>query len=75
MADRTQLAIERAGLIKQRDEIVANYNAQAAELLKDLNATTQASLEPLNNQITEINSSILESVEQEAGIDGEACPA
>ena len=68
MADRTQLAIERAGLIKQRDEIVANYNAQAAELLKDLNATTQASLEPLNNQITEINSSILESVEQEAGV-------
>ena len=68
MADRTQLAIERAGLIKQRDEIVANYNEQAAELLKDLNATTQASLEPLNNQITEINSSILESVEQEAGV-------
>ena len=75
MADRNQLAQEKAGLIKQRDEIVSNYNAQAAELLKDLNATTEASLAPLNKQIAEINASILESVDQEAGIGGEACPA
>ena len=75
MADRNQLAQEKAGLIKQRDEIVSNYNAQAAELLKDLNATTEASLAPLNKQIAEINASILESVDQEAGISGEACPA
>ena len=75
MADRNQLAQEKAGLIKQRDEIVSNYNAQAAELLKDLNATTEASLAPLNKQIAEINASILESVDQEAGINGEACPA
>ena len=75
MADRNQLAQEKAGLIKQRDEIVSNYNAQAAELLKDLNATTEASLAPLNKQIAEINTSILESVDQEAGIGGEACPA
>lgn len=68
MADRNQLAQEKAGLIKQRDEIVSNYNAQAAELLKDLNATTEASLAPLNKQIAEINASILESVDQEAGI-------
>ena len=75
MADRNQLAQEKAGLIKQRDEIVSNYNAQAAESLKDLNATTEASLAPLNKQIAEINASILESVDQEAGIGGEACPA
>ena len=75
MADRNQLAQEKAGLIKQRDEIVSNYNAQAAELLKDLNVTTEASLAPLNKQIAEINASILESVDQEAGIGGEACPA
>ena len=75
MADRNALAQEKAGLIKQRDEIVSNYNAQAAELLKDLNATTEASLAPLNKQIAEINASILESVDQEAGIGGEACPA
>ena len=75
MADRNQLAQEKAGLIKQRDEIVRNYNAQAAELLKDLNATTEASLAPLNKQIAEINASILESVDQEAGLGGEACPA
>ena len=75
MADRNQLAQEKAGLIKQRDEIVSNYNAQAAELLKDLNATTEASLAPLNKQIAEINASILDSVDQEAGLGGEACPA
>ena len=68
MADRNQLAQEKAGLIKQRDEIVSNYNAQAAELLKDLNATTEASLAPLNKQIAEINASILDSVDQEAGV-------
>jgi hypothetical protein len=68
MADRNQLAQEKAGLIKQRDEIVSNYNAQAGELLKDLNATTEASLAPLNKQIAEINVSILESVDQEAGV-------
>jgi len=68
MADRNQLAQEKAGLIKQRDEIVSNYNAQVKELLKDLNATTEASLAPLNKQIAEINASILESVDQEAGV-------
>tara|TARA_R100001443_G_scaffold5198_6_gene13909 strand:+ start:3410 stop:3637 length:228 start_codon:yes stop_codon:yes gene_type:complete len=75
MADRNQLAQEKAGLIQQRDEIVSNYNEQVKELLKDLNATTEASLAPLNKQIAEINASILESVDQEAGLGGEACPA
>jgi hypothetical protein len=68
MADRNQLAQEKAGLIKQRDEIVNDYNAQVGELLKDLNATTEASLAPLNKQIAEINAEILSSVDQEAGV-------
>ena len=68
MADRNQLAQEKAGLIKQRDEIVSNYNAQAAELLKDLNATTEASLNPLNEQIAKYETEIFNSVNQDAGV-------
>ncbi len=75
MADRNQLAQEKAGLIKQRDEIVKDYTAKSAELLKELNATTEASLNPLNKQIRELELKVLESVDQEAGIGGEACPA
>ena len=75
MADRNQLAQEKAGLIKQRDEIVKDYTAKSAELLKDLNATTEASLAPLNKQIRELELKVLELVDQEAGIGGEACPA
>ena len=75
MSDRNQLAQEKASLIKQRDEIVKDYNAKAGELLKDLNATTEASLAPLNKQIRELELKVLELVDQEAGIGGEACPA
>jgi|TARA_B100000287_G_scaffold386150_1_gene393785 hypothetical protein len=75
MADRNQLAQEKAGLVKQVEEIVADYNKQSAELLKDLNTTTQASIDPLNKRIQEINAEILSSVDQEAGLGGEACPA
>ena len=75
MADRNQLAQEKAGLVKQVEDIVADYNKQSAELLKDLNTTTQASIDPLNKRIQEINAEILSSVDQEAGLGGEACPA
>ena len=75
MADRNQLAQEKAGLIKQRDEIVKNYTAKSAELLKELNATTEASLNPLNKQIRDLELKILKSIDEEAGIGGEACPA
>ena len=74
MSDRNQLAQEKASLIKQRDEIVKDYNAKAGELLKDLNATTEASLAPLNTQIRDLELKVLRSVDQEAGIGGEACP-
>ena len=75
MADRNQLAQEKAGLIKQRDEILKDYTAKSTELLKDLNATTDASLSPLNKQIRDLELKILKSIDQEAGIGGEACPA
>ena len=75
MADRNQLAQEKAGLIKQRDEILKDYTAKSTELLKELNATTDASLTPLNKQIRDLELKILKSIDEEAGIGGEACPA
>ena len=75
MSDRNALAQEKASLVKQVEDIVADYNKQSAELLKDLNATTQATIDPLNKRIQEINAEILSSVDQEAGLGGEACPA
>ena len=75
MADRNALVQEKAGLVKQVEEIVANYNQKVEELLGDLPKTTQASLDPLNKRIQEINAEILSSVDQEAGLGGEACPA
>ena len=68
MADRNQLAQEKANLTKQVEDIVADYNRQSAELLKDLNTTTQAGIDPLNKRIQEINAEILSSVDQEAGV-------
>lgn len=72
MADRNALVQEKAGLVKQVEEIVENYNNQVNELLGDLPKTTQASLDPLNKRIQEINAEIIIDVEAETG---EACPA
>ena len=72
MADRTALAQEKAGLVKQVEEIAADYNKKVAELLGDLPKTTQASVDPLNKRIQEINAAIIADVEAE---NGEACPA
>ena len=75
MADRIALAQEKAGLVKQVEEIVANYNQQVKELLGDLPATTQASVDPLNQRIQEINAIVLNDIDKEAGVGSEACPA
>jgi hypothetical protein len=75
MADRIALAQEKAGLVKQVEEIAADYNKKVAELLGDLPKTTQASVDPLNTRIQEINAILLNDINQEAGIGGEACPA
>ena len=72
MADRQALVLEKADLVKQVEEIVKNYNNQVNELLGDLPKTTQASVDPLNKRIQEINAAIIADVEAE---NGEACPA
>ena len=72
MADRQALVLEKAGLVKQVEEIIANYNRQVKDLLGDLPATTQASIDPLNKRIREINEEIVADVEAE---NVEACPA
>ena len=68
MADRIALAQEKENLGKQQKEIVDNYNQQVKELLGDLPKTTQASLEPLNKRIEEINAILLNDIDKEAGI-------
>ena len=68
MADRIALAQEKESIGKQQREIVDNYNEQAGELLKDLNATTQASLDPLNKRVEEINAILLKDIDKEAGV-------
>ena len=68
MADRNELVNEKATLTVQLKEIVDDYNAKATELLKDLNATTQASLDPLNSRIKEINDELLKQLDNEHGV-------
>jgi len=68
MADRIALAQEKDNLGKQQQEIVDNYNQQVKELLGDLPKTTQASLEPLNKRVEEINAILLNDIDKEAGI-------
>tara|TARA_R100001463_G_scaffold38487_2_gene82428 strand:+ start:238 stop:456 length:219 start_codon:yes stop_codon:yes gene_type:complete len=72
MADRNALVQEKADLVKQVEEIVANYNQQVKDLLGELPATTQASIDPLNKRIQEINTEIVLDVEAE---NVEASPA
>ena len=72
MADRQALVLEKAELVKQVQEIITNYNQQVEGLLGDLPKTTQASVDPLNKRIQEINAAIIADVEVDSG---EACPA
>ena len=75
MADRIALAQEKENLGKQQKEIVDSYNEQVKVLLGDLPATTQAKLDSLNKRVGEINAILLEDIDKEAGIGGEARPA
>ena len=68
MADRTALSQEKENLEVQVREIVVGYNQQVKELLGELPATTQASLDPLNKRIEEINAILLDDIKKEAGI-------
>ena len=75
MADRIALAQEKENLGTQQQDIVDSYDEQVKELLGDLPATTQAKLDSLNKRVGEINAILLEDIDKEAGIGGEACPA
>ena len=68
MADRIALAQEKESLGNQVKEIVDNYNQQVKELLGELPATTQASIDPLNKRIQEINAILLNDIDKEAGV-------
>ena len=68
MADRIALSQEKENLEVQVKEIVAGYNQQVKELLGELPTTTQASLDPLNKRIEEINAILLDDIKKEAGV-------
>ena len=70
MADRNQLAQEKASLIAQINDIVTEHKSKQEEITKEAQAKTK----PLEERVVAINNEILTSVDQEAGL-GEACPA
>tara|TARA_B100001029_G_C14990421_1_gene411690 strand:- start:333 stop:545 length:213 start_codon:yes stop_codon:yes gene_type:complete len=70
MADRNQLAQEKASLISQINDIVADHKAKQEQITKEAQEKTK----PLEERVVAINNEILTSVDQEAGL-GEASPA
>ena len=70
MADRNQLAQEKASLISQINDIVAEHKAKQEQITKE----AQEKAKPLEERVVAINNEILTSVDQEAGL-GEASPA
>ncbi len=79
MADRNELLQEKAGLIKQQQEILNSANARIEEFVKPIREETDAAITPLSTRVAEINVELLNGLDSEAGIshDGnvEACPA
>ena len=79
MADRNELIQEKAGLVKQQQEIINTANAKAEELIKPIREETDAALNPLSARVAEINTQLLNDLDSEAGInhggEAEACPA
>ena len=70
MADRNQLAQEKASLISQINDIVSEHKAKQEQITKE----AQEKAKPLEERVVAINNEILTSVDQEAGL-GEASPA
>ena len=79
MADRNELLQEKAGLVKQQQEILNSANARIEELVKPIREETDAAITPLSARVAEINVELLNALDSEAGIshDGnvEDCPA
>jgi vacuolar-type H+-ATPase subunit H len=79
MADRTELLQEKAGLVKQQQEILNSANARIEELVKPIREETDAAITPLSTRVAAINAELLNALDTEAGInhsgEAEACPA
>ena len=79
MADRNELLQEKAGLIKQQQEILNSANARIEEFVKPIREETDAAVNPLAARVAEINVELLNALDSEAGIthggEAEACPA
>jgi vacuolar-type H+-ATPase subunit H len=79
MADRNELLQEKAGLVKQQQEILNSANARIEEFVKPIREETDAAISPLSTRVAEINVELLNALDSEAGIshggEAEACPA
>ena len=79
MADRNELLQEKAGLVKQQQEILNSANARIEEFVKPIREETDAAITPLSTRVAEINVELLNALDTEAGInhsgEAEACPA
>ena len=79
MADRNELLQEKAGLVKQQQEILNSANARIEEFVKPIREETDAAISPLSTRVSEINVELLNALDSEAGIshggEAEACPA
>ena len=68
MADRNELLQEKAGLIKQQQEILNSANARIEEFVKPIREETDAAVKPLSARVAEINVELLNALDSEAGI-------
>ena len=79
MADRNELLQEKAGLVKQQQEILNAANERIEEVVKPIREETEDTLKSLSARVAEINVELLNGLDSEAGIshDGnvEASPA
>ena len=64
MADLTQLALEKEGLVKEANEIVKEADAQINAIKKE----AEEKLNPKNERISQIQKIILDEVDAQAGI-------
>ncbi len=64
MADLTQLAQEKEGLVKEANEIVKEADAQINAIKKE----AEEKLNPKNERINQIQKEILDEVDAQAGI-------
>ena len=64
MADLTQLAQEKEGLVKEASEIAKEADAQIKAITKE----AEEKLKPTNERLSQIQKEILDEVDAQAGI-------